>query len=368
MHAVKRGPQFSILLLFVLAFAAVIPADALAAVADTGPETAYRTSGVRASLDEAALKQAMAVYWSAAVNKLPPFKDGDPVALKPGDFRILAKVPVQKGPNVYFAVKLGLRDAKSYYLAPPFPLSMVVDPTGTLFFSKVIDIARGEEAILKRAPSVTRAALPPDLHPATVKVGTGMADVTLISDPFCGFCRKGYAFASAHMDKILALRVFHHVLFEEKGSAVAAWMTEYARSRGADMAAVYDFTYTELRPAGQQASDEGELFMSPEAVGEDILTQYQRKFPALFEETGGDVPAMYRLLAGKYERETMENQDKLVKAQLTSTPVFVIDGEIVRGFDEPRLKELLSIVPDAPLEDPAPTAQCGSGAEGLCTD
>lgn len=325
----------------------------------------YRTEGVRATLDEAALKRSMAVYWSGVINKMPFTRDGETVELGAEDFDVMAAAPVQKGNNVYFAVKLGLKDAKRYYLAPPFPVTIVVDPTGTLLFPKVIDIAGRREAILSRAPGVTQVHLPEGLDATLVKRGAGAADVTIISDPFCGYCRRGYAFIARHMDAVRDLTVIHNILFAGRGSDVAAWMMEYARTRPVDLAAVYDFSYTRLRSAEPRMADGKPRPKPEEAVAEDILGQYRTAFPALFEETGGDVRAMYELLRERFAEKTTENRDRLVEALLASTPIFVVKGEIVRDFDEGRLARLLGVAPSA---SPSAPGDCSSGDLGLCGD
>jgi len=325
----------------------------------------YRTEGVRATLDEAALKRSMAVYWSDAINKMPFFREGQKIELGADAFEVMASAPVRKGDNVYFAVKLGLKDAKRYYLAPPFPITIVVDPTGTLFFNKVIDIASRREAILSRAPGVTQVSLPDGLDATVVKRGAGAVDVTMISDPLCGYCRKGYAFLSQHMDAVRNLTVIHNILFVGRGADVAAWMMEYARTRPVDIAAVYDFSYTRLRGVEPRMVDGKPRARSEDEVADDILGQYKSAFPVLFEETGGDVRAMLALLRGKFSATTTENRDRLVEALMTTTPMFSVKGEILRDFDEGRLARLLGVTPSA---SPSEAGECSSGDQGLCAD
>lgn len=332
----------------------------------TAAPAEYRTEGIEAVLDEGALKDALAAYWSGVVNKMPPFKGDNAVTLSPEDFRILAKAPVQKGENIYFAVKVGFKNAKKYYLAPPFPMTMVVDPTGTLFFTKVIDIAASEEAILKRTPEVSRALLPEGVRVTTVKAGEGAASVTLVSDPFCAHCRHGYKFLSEHMEHVLVLKVIHNILFDNRGSAVAAWVMEYAVDQGMDPAAIFDFTYMKLKPVDPRRGAKGKG-LTPLEVGLQILSQYQREFPALFDEVGGDLKAMYKYLSMKYAKAITADRDRLINARLRATPVFKVDEELIHGFDEHRLAELLSIPGDG-KPAPATDADCGSKDNGLCSE
>jgi len=360
----SRHPACLLTLALLLPFLALAGCRAAGTPAP-GLDSGYRTEGVRATLDEAALRQSMAAYWSAVVNQMPFFKDGEKIALAPEAFEVQAAAPVQKGGNVYFAVRLGLRDAKKYYLAPPFPLTVVVDPTGTLFFPKVIDIASRREAILDRAPAVTQIALPAGLDATLVRRGTGATDVTIISDPLCGYCRKGYAFVLRHMDAVRNLTVVHNILFAGRGSDVAAWMMEYARTRPVDLAAIYGFSYARLRGVEPLMVD-GKPRQRPEdEVAENILGQYKAAFPALFEETGGDVRAMYALLSGRYAERTAANRDRLVEALMASTPMFVVKGEIVRDFDEARLARLLGVAASA---SPSASGECSSGDQGICAD
>lgn len=282
------------------------------------------------TLNEAALRNNIAHQFS---------QHEEMTQVTPNDFQIEARQAVQIGTNTYYAVKIGLTEARNN-VSLAFPLTFVTDPTGSLLLNSVIDLKKGQEAILSQAPEVTRLQFPASISPSTFITGNGHADVIFVADPFCPYCRKGYSFLSTHLDAIKTLRMAHNPLTPSNGSAVAAWVMEYALDNNIQPANVMEFSFNELKPV--HSHDENGNRLSPEENSINILIQFQNRFPQLFAPAEGSLSAAYEMLIKKYAKKQIETHITLKKAGFISSPIFIINGHTIKGMSEGSLTNALA--------------------------
>jgi len=323
--------------------ALMLCAFGLVACKTTGKTVApgvFVTENVTVQLDEVNLLNNLAKHFSSVVMANAVARDAKAEPIPVDKFRIEEKQAVQLGANTYFAVKVVLDGAEEYAVDLPFPMRSVVDPSGNLVLSNVIDLRVPEEAILSRAPAVSRLDFPPQLVPQTIMEGGGTKDVIFVSDPFCGYCRKGYAYLSANIDAIRQIKLVHHPIFPQAGSLAAVWMLEYAIDENIRPAEVFGFTYSKLQRATpvEGAGDDGDRLIAVQ-----ILAQYRDAFPELFKGKEVDLVKFYDQLGRRYAQGTMEVDAALASADLSGTPVFVVDGEVISGLDVKALNKALCI-------------------------
>jgi len=311
-----------------------------------------------APLDEEALKANLVQLFNSRGDKAASTPEAGS-GLRPQDLRIEAVKAVSLGPNTYYAVKIGLAEPKA---GPDmgFPLTTVVDPSGSLVFGSVIDLARGEEAILSQAPEVTRLDFPESVQPETFLTGSGRADIVFVADPFCPYCRQGYTFLLDHLDLAARVRIAFCPLTPSNGSAVAAWVMDYARARDIRAREVLDFCFSELRPIPPVGED-GER-LTPEEGSLAFLEQFRERFPELLQETDGDLKRFYELLVDQFALGQIEAQKALNQAGFSAVPVFVVDGETIQGMDAEALGKALPGAEIGPWEE----GQCGENQLGDC--
>jgi|GEM_PF-3037788 len=277
----------------------------------------------------------------------------DMTGLKGSDLRIEAQHAIQVGKNTYYTVKIGLPETHPNAVELGFPMTFSTDPTGTLLFNSVIDLRNGKEALLSQSPDVTQIEFPASVTPSTFASGTGKADVIFIADPFCPHCRKGYVFLSDHLNSIHRIRLAHNPLVPSNGSAIAAWVMEYALKNSFQVRNVVEFSFSKLKPVSPL--DEKGARLSPEKVSMNILAQYKKQFPQLFKSVNGDLGKAYETLINEHAQSQIEAHSQLIKAGFTFSPIFIIDGRVIKGMDKQTLVSAL----DGNQELSSNGAMCG---------
>lgn len=321
----------------------------------------FQTDSTEVKLDEEAYKKNLAAYFSKVANKNNKSKFIG-IHIEPQGFRIEELQPLQLGENSYFVTKVSLVDGYNYGLEKQFPLKAVTDPTGRLLFTQVFDLKERKEPFFSRAPKVTQLTLPESVKRTVVMTGPGTRDVLFISDPFCSYCRKGYAYLSRNMNHIRKVEVIHNPLFPQIGSAVASWVIEYAKANNYKPSEVFGFTYSRLNPVQPQIVNGKKTSLPPELVAFGIIKQYVAAFPGLFK--GADEQEVYSRLIAEHSKEVADTRDQLQRAGFSSTPVFSIDGKILRGVNTKRLDELLGIKQDKRKAKESAEAELGICEQG----
>lgn len=326
--------------ILLLALIGILAACGAGAPEKPSSEPQDHTKTVTMPLDEKNLQLNLASHFSktlAAQEKNEPGTDS--MTLTPTDFIIEEKQPVQIGPNTYFAIKVVFKKKAKTTLDQLFPLRIVTDPTGTLLFETVIDIREGKEAILSKAPTVSRIIFPDSVTPAIHLTGEGDTDIIFISDPFCGYCRKGYAFIRAHLSEIRNVKIAHNPLSPQTGSAVATWVMEYALGNNIQPADIVKFSYTDLHPIS--AIQDNGIRLTPTDVSLRILAQYKEHAPELFMATHGELMPFYELLINQYAAKMIAAQSELKRAGFTSSPFFIVNETLIQGMDSNALENAL---------------------------
>ena len=283
-------------------------------------------------LDEARLQTAV----SARLGRVLAENGQKAVALKltSDNVRIDKLQPVRVGSVVLYAVQLSLLHPDASSL--PDTMTLLTDASGTFQFGMVADLATGMEAALSQATEITRTSLPDNLS-STLAVGSGSHDVTIVSDPFCPYCRDAASYLLGALDKIAALKIVHLPLPMHPGADAAVWVMEHARERqsaGVDPLAVMRYAYTQLQIPSQGAT--------PDAARMEVVKQLVHQFPALADPENQSPETLLYILKGKYEAEINNTAAQLQRLQITGTPFILVDGQPVRGFDKARLDKLIT--------------------------
>lgn len=244
--------------------------------------------------------------------------------------RIDAVQPVVLKGMTFFAVKMSLH-AGSAGGAFPQPEEMIIltDPTGSYQFGMVSDIATGDEAAMVQAAELTRFKFPENLAKPFVK-GQGQKNVIMITDPFCPYCRQAYNYLMDQLKLIASFSLVHFPLPGHPGAETAAWIMEFAREEAKDLyRQIVDFAYSALRaPTG----------LNPIDSQRDIINQYLKKFPKL---TTQPADLFYFYLKGKYEAPDLATRKELQRLRITGTPMVIIDGQVIQGFDQKEMHNRL---------------------------
>lgn len=288
-----------------------------------------------------ALSSAPALDETALCNNLAQMftRHPDMTDLTGNDLRIELRQAVQVGTNTYYAVKVGLTTDHPKAASLPFPMTFVTEPTGTLLLNSAMNLKTGEEGILSQAADVTRIEFPASVTPTVLATGTGKADVIFVADPFCPHCRKGYGFLESRLESIHRIRMAHNPLTPSNGSAVAAWVMEYAMDKGIQPQEVVKFSFTALKPIPPRDGKGAPL--SSDDISMNILGQYKKRFPRLFGPVNGDLKKTYDMLINNYAKPQIDAHQQLKKAGFTSSPIFIVDGRVIKGMSPKDLTSAL---------------------------
>jgi glutaredoxin len=157
-----------------------------------------------------------------------------------------------------------------------------------------------------------------------------------VSDPFCPYCRQALEYLTSQLPRIANLKLVHLPLAMHPGAEAAAWIMEFAREEAADLyRQAVNFAYTDLQvPAG----DNGQALHGDEAQ-KNVIKQFLGKFPQLTKQP---LDAFLYYLKGKYEPQDLATRKTLQKLQISGTPVVIINGQPVHGFDRKEIGNRLN--------------------------
>lgn len=274
-------------------------------------------------LDEENLKRSVLARVTAIIQS----RGGNVAALTPDSIEIKTVQPVQVGSVGLYAVKLLLHGQNQ----APDEMVLVTERSGSIQFGLVNEISTGMEAALVQAKTVTQMVLPDDIL-SDVWTGGGKHKVQIVSDPFCSFCRKAMEMLAGMKDRISLLQVVHLPLAIYPGADAAVWMIEYAKERFPDRYMdFFNFAYSDLRRADKSKSSSAQ---------EQIIEQFLLKFSDLFK--GVDKEKFLLKLKEKFHGKVTRSMEEMGKRNVTGTPVVIIDGYPINGFDKQGITTLLS--------------------------
>ncbi|MFO8083645.1 MAG: thioredoxin domain-containing protein [Desulfobacterales bacterium] len=231
-------------------------------------------------------------------------------------------VPVHIKEMTFFAVKIKM------FSPPPAAgediISLVVDKSGSLQIADIHDLASGNSLTQDAMNQlVSPEDIPPDFGKEIFK-GTGSHSVIVISDPFCPYCRKGWNYIKLQREKIKTLRLSHFPL--NRPAEVACMVMVDANKNQLKLFEVVDFAYTQLNPV---------------PVAEDIIAQFMDAFPELKAKWGDEPAGAVKYLEENYLDAVREERKSVQALGINSTPVFFVNNEFIKGFNEEKLDKAM---------------------------
>ncbi|TYT76338.1 DsbA family protein [Desulfobotulus mexicanus] len=240
----------------------------------------------------------------------------------PDQVRVDQQIPIKFKDSVLFAVKVAL------ILPPPENkeevLLLVVDAGGQMQFTDIQDLASGR-SLFEEPMSVLRRIekLPADFGKQLFQ-GSGMNELVVVSDPFCPYCRQGWAFLKGQREKMKSLRLVHFPL--NRISELVCMALADAEARDFKVLEMTDFVYGELH-----------YIQDPKA----IVNQFMKAFPELKKNWGEDADSALNYLESKYADKVRKERMDAQALGIQSTPIFFVNGYMVEGFRADKLGELL---------------------------
>ena len=286
--------------------------------------TAISASASVAPLDQEALKRSVLSRIQSVIQS----RGGVIADITPAVVNIEKIQPVTVGDVTLYAVKLTVRGAGEQ----PDEMVLLTERTGKAQFGLVVDLATGEEMALAQARDVTSMRVDSALESVYLE-GTGTKTVQFVSDPFCGFCRQTFALLEQQAEAILSLSFIHWPLPMHPGADMAIWVMEYAKEHAPTdvFKAVVKFAYTSLRSPVADSS---------KGPQEQVLEQFFNRFPEFLSKL--DISDFASLLKGQYQEKTVRIQSEMQQLGITGTPLIIIDGAPINGFDRPEIIKQLN--------------------------
>ena len=285
-------------------------------------------------LDQLSLRASIA----ERVNQILAERSQGEGAIIPLDAITVEKVqPLQvRGIDMY-AVKLSLKASGTINGISTEPEEMIIltDATGTVQFGMVTDIATGDELAMIQATSLLDFEFPAHLAKPFL-TGKGPHDVTLVTDPYCPYCRQALDYLKTQLSRIADLKLVHLPLAMHPGADAASWIMEFARQEVKDLyTQIVDFAYSGLRTP---TDTDGRALRGDDAQ-KHVVKQFLAQFPKLTKQP---LDAFLFFLKGNYEQQDLSTRRALQKLRISGTPVVIIDGQAVHGFDQKEISKRLS--------------------------
>jgi protein-disulfide isomerase len=216
------------------------------------------------------------------------------------------------------------------------PFTMFVSADGKFYVSDIVDLHAGK-SILKEARDRVQASDLKDMG-HTVFKGAGKPVVLFVSDPFCPYCRKAFAYL---MDKGAAyseFRLAHFPLASHTGADIACALMVWAADKDPQhLTDFVRFAYTDL-PLPKIA-DKSEKNLKK--AWAEVAGSFLKRFPQL-SSLGKDGPAIVTALNGSsYAKAVSADIAKAASMDINGTPIIFVGTERVVGFDPERLDTLL---------------------------
>jgi len=216
------------------------------------------------------------------------------------------------------------------------PFIMFVSADGQFYVSDIVDMSVGK-SILKDSRERMRATELKNMGHTILK-GAGSTVVTYVSDPFCPYCRTGYAYLLNKKAAFSELRLAHFPLSSHPGADIACALMVWAADKApAKLADFTHFAYTDL-PQPKVES------MTPENLKKawaEVAGSFLARFPEL-KALGKDGEAIVAALRnGKYTQAVAADMAKATSLDISGTPVIFVGAARVDGFSEQKLDALL---------------------------
>lgn len=253
-------------------------------------------------------------------------RGGDPAGISAENMTIEKKLPFTVNLSglelTLYAVKVSLLDPGS---GQKQNVTLIVDGSGEVQLD-------GAFASLKTGESLHQEVLDElerlesDLKVGDILLtGEGDKEVVFLSDPFCPYCRRAYEYLLDQDEDFSRLKIAHFPISPESGSvALTFLMMEF---KGSDnFQEVVDFAYTLDRAELEGNADH------------KVMEKFNEKFE-FFDKTPEQI---FTDLQQKHQNQLAQDMQEMQNIGLTGTPVIIIDGIKVSGFNQNRIDKLLS--------------------------
>lgn len=160
-----------------------------------------------------------------------------------------------------------------------------------------------------------------------IKMGDGDQNFLMISDPYCVVCRRAYQ----QIKKDPRVGTIHLVsipLRIHPGADMAGAMVDFLAEKNLGKKAV-ELAYTMKEPETEKFAD----------AAREVFAVFAKEFPKYFSETYAEEFA-YKTFPPVYDAGKRANE-----MGFTGTPVFVINGKIMKGYTEGWLDYMLGYKP-----------------------
>ncbi len=155
--------------------------------------------------------------------------------------------------------------------------------------------------------------------------GSGQAEVLYLSDPFCPYCRHAYTYFLDQKNRIGEFRIAHYPINPGSGSlALTFLMMEH---KDADIfRKVVDFAY------------EVELDRPSDNADHAVIEVFNERFD-IYPQPAQEV---FDYLQRKHQESLVRDMEKMRDMGLSGTPVIIINGIRVDGYNRQRIDDLLN--------------------------
>jgi glutaredoxin len=249
----------------------------------------------------------------------------------PPEIRINRTVPAEvsiAGSTVHlFAVNISFLEQNGK--KPAREMTLLVDPAGELEFSELSLIATGDNPARKALDLAAKKDVPPGLGDLVFQ-GNGTAEVLMVSDPFCPYCRLGFRYLKDKKQAIKQLRMLQLPFASHPGARASVLGLFAAASHpGTSFSRAADFAYNTLSPPEKKDKSRANEF---------ILSQFSREFPEAFPS---DSQKALKNIQARFETKMKGQIREAEKLGVSATPTIFINGIPVRGFTPEKIDRLL---------------------------
>jgi len=204
-------------------------------------------------------------------------------------------------------------------------VTMIVDRTGTIQLDGAfVDLITGRSIHQGVMNELNRVEHDLQLGDILYK-GSGRAEVLFLSDPFCPYCRHAYEFFLTQKNRVDELRIAHFPLDPGSG-AVALTFLMMDHKDNDNFQKVVDFAYK---------VDRNRLAGNPDHEVIRVFNEKFNTYPGTPEE-------VFVYLTEKHQNSLARDMEDMRGIGLSGTPMIIIDGVKVEGFNRNRVTDLLN--------------------------
>lgn len=253
-------------------------------------------------------------------------RGGDPDSISRENMTLERAIPFEVNVSgqdlTMYAVRLVLSGPEPGHKQP---VSLIVDKKGNIQLDGAfVDLSTGRSIHQKVMDDLERLDKNPEVGDLLF-VGSGLANILYLSDPFCPYCRHAYTFMLDQEDRIKGFKIAHFPINPSSG-AVALTFLMMEHKGMENFREVVDFAYM-IDPAGLTGNADHSVI---------------RAFNEEFEVYNRPPEDVFDYLREKHQDDLSREMDKMREIGLSGTPMIFIDGIRVDGFNRDRIDDLLS--------------------------